>query len=380
MDKKISHTLLTLLLLTSSSMLLGANSATTTTENTWTSKTSMPQTVTGAEAAVVNNKIYVIGGDVNYEYDLEVDVWAAKKPMPTPRSSFGMAVCGDRIYCIGGYLQNGSITATNEVYNAAKDTWETKEPMPTARSQMRAETASQMIFVMGGRTGDQYTTVDSNEAYNPLTDSWTKKAPLPHSVVQYGSTALNGKIFVIGGQDEYEEVCNGGFVQIYNPTTDSWTQGTPHPKPAWLGEAAIATTGLFAPKRIYVMGSSLGIGEASNSNYAYDPEHDTWTIAASMPIPRENFAVANVDDLLYAIGGFNGWTTSYSQNEKYTPFGYGTIPQPAKQEPPPTVTAKPTVTVTEPPLADVQTLSLGLLITVPTLLAIGILYYSKKHP
>ena len=87
-----------------------------------------------------------------------------------------------------------------------------------------------------------------------------------------------------------------------------------------------ATTGLFAPKRIYVIGGILSIGMATNATYAYDPERDAWTVGASMPFPRSGFALAVVDDVLYAIGGFDGWTIRYSENLRYRPFGYGTIP------------------------------------------------------
>jgi hypothetical protein len=119
---------------------------------------------------------------------------------------------------------------------------------------------------------------------------------------------------------------NPGFVQIYDPAVDAWSQGAPHPDPAWLGEEVAATTGFYAPRRIYVMGGIESIGMATSDGCAYDPELNEWTVAASMPFPRFGFALVTVDDVLYAIGGFNGWTTGYSDNLQYTSFGYGTIP------------------------------------------------------
>jgi hypothetical protein len=40
---------------------------------------------------------------------------------------------------------------------------------------------------------------------------------------------------------------------------------------------------------------------------------------------RRNFALAIVDDVLYAVGGFDGENWLHT-NEAYTPFGYGTVP------------------------------------------------------
>ena len=58
-----------------------------TKENSWTAKAPMPE-AGGGEAAVVNGKIYVIGGNSNFEYNPDTDTWTTKKPMPTPRSTF----------------------------------------------------------------------------------------------------------------------------------------------------------------------------------------------------------------------------------------------------------------------------------------------------
>jgi N-acetylneuraminic acid mutarotase len=286
-------------------------------ENSWTTKTSAPF-AGRCEAAVVNGKIYVFRGGANYEYDPSTGNWTTKAPMPSTSWDEAGVVVNGKIYVLANSVPYE--------YDPETDTWKTKEPMPTARSQIRAEAVNGKIYVISGRTGEMYSTIKTTEVYDPTTDSWETKAEIPYPVASGGSTVLDNKIYVIGGQNEYHDPMNPGFVQIYDPAVDAWTQGTPHPNPAWLGESAAATTGLYAPKRIYVMGGIEGIGMATNDSYVYDPELDVWTVAASMPFPRSGFALATVDDVLYAIGGFDGWTISYSENLQYTPFGYGTIP------------------------------------------------------
>jgi hypothetical protein len=79
-------------------------------EDSWTTLECMPTARCGLGVAVVDDKIYAIGGtygiqgsyDNNEEYDSVTDTWTTKKPMPTPRGDFAIAIFQDKIYIIGG--------------------------------------------------------------------------------------------------------------------------------------------------------------------------------------------------------------------------------------------------------------------------------------
>lgn len=126
--------------------------------DSWAAKAPMPTARGGLGVAVVDGKIYAIGGSTeggyqgvvtggvvgtNEEYDPTTDMWTSRKPMPTPRYYFAIAVCQNKIYCIGGsggldssakeYLLFGA----NEVYDPATDTWEQQAPMSTPRDFCR---------------------------------------------------------------------------------------------------------------------------------------------------------------------------------------------------------------------------------------------------
>ena len=130
----------------------------------WTTKAAMHEARSGLGVAVVNGKIYAIGGSTlqgsppytggivgtNEEYDTATDTWVFKKPMPTPRMNFGIAVYNNKIYCIGGEPR----TNINEVYDPATDTWETKAPMPTPRDGLRANVVNGKIYLIGGNDPD----------------------------------------------------------------------------------------------------------------------------------------------------------------------------------------------------------------------------------
>jgi N-acetylneuraminic acid mutarotase len=316
-------------------------------EDSWATKASLPSTGS-LGAAVLNGMIYVVGIFRNrdydplkyepflYEYNPVEDSWVAKSPMPTLRSGFGIAACQGRIYVIGGKVIEGGSTGINEAYDPATDMWETRAPMPTARQYMKANEVNGKIYVIGGWIESPYMSLFENEVYDPANDSWTTKAPIRYPVFGYTSAVLDGKIYVIAGQTDGHPPLgpiNRAWNQIYDAEADRWSQGAPLPSTADMGYAAGATTGLKAPKRIYVLGGDRGM-EPDNSNHIYDPASDVWSVGTPMPTNRSSLAVAVVDDLLYAIGGHVGWRvfpgSSTTVVEEYTPSGYvSELPQPA---------------------------------------------------
>jgi len=299
------------------------------TEDSWDTMADMPTARGGLGVAVVDGKIYAIGGyleqisfsghlGTNEMYDPATDTWATKEPMPTARNRFGIAVVQNKIYVIGGETDDG-YTEANEVYDPLTDTWETRTPIPTVRADLSANVVDDKIYLISGTEMCGYGAwprgINVTEVYDPETDSWTTKTPIPTAVVGYASAVVDNQIYVIGSIGWAEP--SSDINQIYNPETNTWALGSSMPN--WFTEraAAAATTGVFAPKRIHVLWD--------DEHHVYDPESDSWSTATSMPTPRLSLGVAVVDDILYAIGGGFyaelGFTES-NKNEKYTPSGY----------------------------------------------------------
>ena len=335
--KKSASALVLLLIICSLMVTLPNVEIVTAAEDSWAIMEPMPTARTGLGVAVVNEKIYAIGGygdgylNINEEYDPATNTWTTREPMPTPRASFGIAVVENKIYVIGGAIGFNSTTeevitcSFNQVYDPLTDSWETKESMPTNRSPLDANVVDSKIYLIGGRTGGQYTTVALNQVYDPETDAWTTKEPIPYPVVGYASAVFEGKIFVLGGQDEYHDLINLDLTQIYDSETDMWSQGTPIPT-ATVAAAAGATEGTMASERIYVMGGDGGFFYPLDRNYVYDPQADVWNTGTAIPTPRINPAVAVVNDLVYVIGGTSGsgglQSTPTAAVEQYTPADY----------------------------------------------------------
>jgi len=322
-------------------------------ENSWATKAPMSQARSGFGVAVVNGKIYAIGGSTrsggpqeytggvvgtNEEYDPATDTWAFKMSMFTPRRGFAIASYEGKIYCIGGYIANGSITGVNEVYDPTTNTWETKTPMPTPRANLQANVVNGTMYLIGGFISTYYVSY-AVEVYDPETDTWTQKASSPYGSAGYATTTLDGKIYILAGSTDNLLTTRN---IIYDTQGDTWTLGSSAPS-YFMSGAAVATTGVMAPKRVYVFDAPCP-DRASHpdaplySTQVYDPETDSWVAGADLPTGQVDAAVAIIDDMIYVIGGYRetyrdvyDWVygpqiTKYATNDQYTPFGYGTTP------------------------------------------------------
>jgi len=302
--------ILCLVLLTLSFPLVNA------TEDSWTIMEPMPTARSWLGVAVVDGKIYAMVNEINYEYDPSTNSWTTKTPMPTPRGNFGITVVENKIYAIGGSTDDYVYTNVNEVYDPSTDTWETKISMPTKRSKLCANVVNGKIYLIGGGQRTPNDNFDVNEVYDPVTDTWTTKTPIPTGVDYYASAVVDNKIYIIGG------AVGVTLNQIYDPETDTWSSGAPLPTVVDSAAAGV-TAGTTVTQRIFVLGGKHGL-DAVNLNQVYDPETDTWVAGPAMPTARYGLDVAVVDDMLYVIGGREGWVgyPVSAANERYKPADF----------------------------------------------------------
>jgi len=310
------------------------------TESAWSSLSPMPTVRGGFGLAVVGGKIYAVGGlnnnnatlNVVEEYNPQRNEWVVKTSMPTPRSGFAIAVYDNKIFCIGGTIGSTGtgFIANNEVYDPATDKWETKSSMPTPRADLTASVVDGKIYLIGGKqysgTTPFFVETDINEVYDPAVDTWSQAASMPTGVQGYASAVVGTTIYVMGGSRQPSSLENtvlANITQVYDTQSGNWTLAAGLPKTNSYGAAA-ATTGFFAPQRIYLIGG-FSDGKFSNNTEVYDPGTDSWSLAELMPTARAYLSLAVISDVLYAVGGFDG-TKWLGTNEQFKPVGYGKIP------------------------------------------------------
>jgi hypothetical protein len=338
------------------------------TENSWTTLAPMSTPRTGLDAAVVDGKIYAIGGtsskneeyasNKNEEYDPATNTWTTRAAVPTGRHNLATVTVQNKIYAIGGNADEYPPIplAKNEVYDPYTNTWATKAEMPTARSQMCANNVNGQIYVIGGLKPVGPNNVEPSnktEVYNPTTNTWTTKAEMLHAAVEYSSVVLSDKIYVLTSP-----------IQIYDTKTDSWSLGSLLPINQ---SSADAVTILDERGRelIYIFGGLVQI---------YDPKNDIWGVGSPMPTPRYGLAVAVVNNQIYALGGVTSggpYGTLVSTNERYTPL--------ESDSPLPTPTPAPTSSHIHEPEPFPTTLLIAASGLSVAVIGIGLLLYFKKR-
>ena len=266
--------------------------------DSWALKANLPQKLCGSSAGTVNDKIYVIGGSTSifgsghvvgsvYEYNPVSDSWMGKSNIPTPLMFATSAVVNGKIYVIGGcpFGLNSAYKSVYE-YDSATDTWAQKSDMPTARFLASATAVDGKIYVFGGMPnlyGNGFSTV---EVYDPSADTWNVKENMPIPRCAHSSSAVNGYIYIFSGGERMGTVNNN--VLEYNPTDAIWSTKTSIPTPR-VGLAAC-----FIEGKIYVIGG-MDISNIRLSKVeAYDPSIDITGVEE-----QNNSENTPVDYLLY---------------------------------------------------------------------------------
>lgn len=159
-----------------------------TLSNTWSNLSSFSKERSAFSMVALNNKIYIIGGDSNIvqynnhypvpyveEYDVATNIWSLKANMPTSRFYCVANVVNDKIFILGGAISFNSqlnYVHSNEVFDPIANSWTQKTSIPTSFN----------VFYLGTSTSTNiylksYT--DFNQSilkflnYNIASDSWS---------------------------------------------------------------------------------------------------------------------------------------------------------------------------------------------------------------
>ena len=253
--------------------------------NTWHTVANMPTPRVEPQTAVFSNEIYVFGGydrkgprgtrrnkRIVEMYDTRTDTWIKKRDMPNLRMDFTTAVVDGKIYVIGGRVEEIPFkpmpTDLVEVYDPLINKWEKRTDMPTARAETDAVVVDGKIYVLSG----QHTWKEPGlakrfntriEAYNPKTDQWQQLRDMPMFKFMFASVVVNNEIYTIGG------VNNGlkrtDAVDVYNPTVDKWRKIAPLTIPK-------TTTAVVVNGTIYTLGGLIG----KLSDFIFSPIVETY--------------------------------------------------------------------------------------------------------
>ena len=286
----------------------------------WKRVAQLPDPENLAAPAVVNGKVYLVGGESNGEYGYDTiqaftpstGTWAmAPFKLPVHRWGPEVAVVNSLIYVVGGNANTFDFFATANAYviDPRTGTVTRIAPMPIRTSVGVAVPVSiggqDELMVIGG-----VQSVDGPEqsadnpvheptpvyAYSPKTNTWKRLASLPgKNALDYGWAVNDAHtVYYWGGTQDLIYGPVNRTMYRYDATANTWEKETTLPTPL----AGMAAGAVGADGRIYLVGTD-GKGRQVRS---YAPG-GTWRTGPAIPHTLGPRTVAVFDWTLYALGG-----------------------------------------------------------------------------
>lgn len=257
--------------------------------NTWTLGPRTPVALNHVNAAVVDGKIYLLGGLVftptgestQGSWVAIADAWVydpatpsatwtvlTGAPEPQARGASVLGVYGSRIYIAGGLqlldllpaVGTQASVATVSAFDTATGAWVSDLPavaqqLPEARDHAAGAVVGSMFYVIGGRVRGQTNVRDTVFALDleDLGAGWrTSAARMPTPRGGLAGGVVGTRVYTFGGEGN-AEVSDGVFneTEVFDAATETWTRLAPMRLPRH-GTAAVGVGG-----RVYLPGGGV---------------------------------------------------------------------------------------------------------------------------
>lgn len=302
----------------------------------WESESSMKLARRGLGLAVVNNKIYAIGGRTSLNssskqveiYDPMTRRWSSGSSMLDEANGLShLAVINNRyIYVIGGNLHavnGGSPRQAVQILDVQTGRWTYGSNLPgNIRTASSVAVVNGKIYVLGGWIGGTGTQADQSIwEYNPATKKWIRKADMKSAKYSFATAVVNNKIYILGGRNGDPKLNHAGFntIEMYDPQNNTCVAFSVMPTPR--SDLCAEVTG----NKIYVIGGRSNATDLS-LNQCFDPITKAWIDREPLLMARSKASAGVYGGKIYVVGGYQGADmegplggTFVSDLESYTP-------------------------------------------------------------
>ncbi|XP_029423727.1 kelch-like protein 22 isoform X2 [Nannospalax galili] len=158
--------------------------------------------------AVLNNFVYLIGGDNNvqgfraesrcWRYDPRHNRWFQIQSLQQEHADLCVCVVGRYIYAVAGRDYHNDLNAV-ERYDPATNSWAYVAPLKREVYAHAGTTLQGKMYITCGRRGEDY--LKETHCYDPGSNTWHTLADGPVRRAWHGMAALLDKLFVIGGSN-----------------------------------------------------------------------------------------------------------------------------------------------------------------------------------
>jgi hypothetical protein len=171
-------------------------------------------------------------------YDPKADKWEFMGSMNVGRCYVAAAVLNNKIYAVGGSATvagpggpgggPGALTSV-ETYDPIKNTWMLlTSKMNVARNSLAVAVLGDMLYAVGGENGgNPSVSFNTVERYDATADKWTMIASMKLKRSFVGAGVLDGILFAVGGYDRQKSWTS--TVEMYDEKRDRWGLAIPFP-------------------------------------------------------------------------------------------------------------------------------------------------------
>lgn len=231
---------------------------------------------------------------------LLADSWSDGVPLSVPRAGASAITYNGKIYVFGGKSLDNRVLNSVEVFDSTTNSWDTTlvAPFNQARYNAAAIVWGRKVYLIGGQNYDQV--LKSVEVYDFVQNSWGDAHELLNEREGHTVELIKNRIFCFGGSnfnsDNLEFVDE---VEWYDGDNDEWVHDDfdmEYPRAAYF---SAVYDDIF-----YVFGGSFFGGQQSDIYQAIlaDTAY-IWSKIGSLSLARAYGATAQIDSLVYLIGG-----------------------------------------------------------------------------
>jgi non-specific serine/threonine protein kinase len=147
------------------------------------------------------------------------NAWTDGPALHFARAAGAAAVVGNKIVVVGGRTAGSEKPVVpTEIFDGAS--WHDAAGIPIVGDHLAAASDGTYLYVAGGR----HITVTSNTAavqrFDPATGQWTRLPPMPAAASDLGAAVIDGQLITVGGEGPASVLST---VRAYNLATSTWS-------------------------------------------------------------------------------------------------------------------------------------------------------------
>ncbi len=285
----------------------------------WQSTTSMPQATMKAAAVADKNYLYFVGGQTASsvttatnalrKFDPSTNLWSTLSPMPMPLTGLDSVFLKGKIYIPGGN-NNGTVVATNYVYDVASDAWAVVANNPTALSSYAcaSDPAAGIMYVTGGSNSAISPTVNVR-SFDVNTNLWTSYPTMKTARYAHRAALIAGKLYVAGGFGIAGGLSN---CEVFDFATQTWSNIAPLNRARAYASSTVYQDAFGNPYWLIIGGEDASTRTTIGSAEVYDVRNDRWIAldeSFTLNTIRTQSSGAAIGNLFYVLGGGTGSAT-----------------------------------------------------------------------